>query len=376
MADQRRCRGWTQVAMVNRSGERLNMANVFAALDVPRGTGIGAPYDTRLVGNPKTFVLSGAVPVGARYIVEGSNDGETWDILLDDGDGTEALFRAQSSGAKSVDCIVSKVRVRVVGGPPNIAPPSITMGAPLVKAPHTFGVLDVPARNGLGSPFDLGVAGGALKTVTLRGSIPQGGRYTILASMDGQQFDEAFLFTSDRKGARSRSLMCRYLRVSRAAAGQAPVIAVGAEAAVSSGSGDGGGESGYGASSLTLAHSGMVGTTGTSGEELLCEYLVHLAQLPGSALDVRFSGLTATPPTAEAPGAGSLLLRLGGTPGKLDGTLIGTVNLAGQPDGAETSLDVVGAARPGTSRALVKLSAHSLAGRITARGFTITIHGR
>ena len=66
------------------------MPNTFISLEVPKGDGVGAAVDTAGTGHPKTFVLAGPVRAGARYVVEGSNDGgATWDILVDDDDGTQ-----------------------------------------------------------------------------------------------------------------------------------------------------------------------------------------------------------------------------------------------------------------------------------------------
>ncbi|MDX2116261.1 MAG: hypothetical protein SFZ24_11680, partial [Planctomycetota bacterium] len=206
------------------------MPNTFISLEVPRGDGVGAAVDTALTGHPKTFVLAGPVRTGARYVIEGSNDGgATWDILLDDDDGTQVMFNARSSGAKSADCVVGKVRVRSIFGPLDADPPSITMGAPPVAGSPFFARLDVPPQSGLGAPLDLGLSAGPLKTFTVRGPIPPGSRYTILASMDGVQFDEVLLFTADQQGARSRKVMCRFVRVMRLAPGMAPVVTVGAE---------------------------------------------------------------------------------------------------------------------------------------------------
>jgi hypothetical protein len=350
------------------------MPNTFVSLDVPRGDGVGAAVDTALTGHPKSFVLAGPVRAGARYVVEGSNDGgATWDILVDDDDGTEVFFTSRNAGAKSADCIVGKVRVRATGAPRAADPPSLTMGAPPATGTSFFATLDVPLASGLGAPLDLGLSAGPLKTVTVRGRIPPGSRYTVLASMDGVQFDEVLLFTADQQGTRSRKVMCRFLRIARAAGGPTPAIAIGAEGLPATGDG---GESGL--VDLTLASEAKIATTANVGEELLAEYLVPLQQIPSESIRFTLTALARLKRDLGAEGdlTGSVNVRLGGSLGVPDGDVIATVEL---PLDLETVTRVVrqtSFARPIEPASLVKLTGQSVRGSLEVRGFVLWFQGR
>ncbi|MDX2087858.1 MAG: hypothetical protein SFX73_08410 [Kofleriaceae bacterium] len=302
------------------------MPNTFVALDVPTSSnGAGAPVSVATTGHPKSLVAAGRIT--GRYVVEGSNDGgETWDILKDDNDGTEALFTSENTGAKSVDCVIERVRVRSVRALPTTAPPTLTLGAPPALGPNFFGKLQVPEAAGLGAPLDLGLTVGPLKTFILRGAVPPRARFTILASMDGVRFDEAMLFTSDRQGARSVSVMCRYLRVQRSgAAGIAPSISVGAEPVVEAAGG--GGSPAVGPALLSLAFDPKRGVTSV-GEEVLYEYAVPLRSLPSRRLVAELCAI------AESGGdEGSVLfrVRVGGTLRAADGAEVAALATAGVP---------------------------------------------
>jgi hypothetical protein len=209
------------------------MPNVFASLDVPTSDATpGAPFDVTATGRTKTLVFDGAVRPGGRYIVEGSTSGgSNWDVLVGL-DGTQALFTSDNPGTKTVDAIVTHLRVRSEGNGVVAAPPSLTLGAPPAVGPSVFRDLLVPSVNGPGAIVDLGDSAGPFKTVVLRqgaGPIAPGSRYSILASMDGVKFDETLLFTADRQGARPAQVMCRFMRVLRNSGGPNPIVAVGAE---------------------------------------------------------------------------------------------------------------------------------------------------
>lgn len=300
------------------------MPNTFIPIDVPRGTGAGVPAVVGLTGHPKTFVLSGTVPEGGRYIVEGSNDGgRTWDILIDD-DGTQVFFTTQIAGVKSADCVVDLVRVRSERVPDGAVPPVVNMGAPPAIGTNVFGVLDVPPANGVGAPLDLGLSVGPLKTFMLRGALPEASRYTILASMDGAQFDEIFFFTADQQWARSIEVMCRFLRVQRAALGNPPAITVGAEGLLEDPR-DGGGGTGE-ADDLSISSDGEYATASGTEEEVFAEYAVPLSTLRPSSLVLDMSGIgQASDGQAEV----SFRVRLGGTPGVADGIEIVVLDVTG-----------------------------------------------
>ena len=285
------------------------MPNTFINLDVPRGEGVGIPTVVGMTGHPKSFVLAGDV-AGGRYIVEGSNDGgETWDILIDD-DKTQTLFLANNEGTKTVDCIVEQVRVRSLRNLLDAPVPSITMGAPPALGLNFFGRIPVPPFQGLGQPLDLGLRVGPLKTFTMRGSIPPGSRFSILASMDGLQFDEVMQFTADQQGARSHEVMCRYLRVLRGGTiGATPIIAVGGEPTREFGVG------GNASPGLSIASDRCYGTMNPN-EEVFAEYAVPLAALESQAIALDFSGIAYVPSEASA----YFRVRMGGTMGLPDGS--------------------------------------------------------
>jgi len=209
------------------------MPNTFASLNVPSSDPFsGEAFDVRLTGPEKTFVFDGAVRPGGSYFVEGTADGgDTWDILTGR-DGTQVFFAADNAGIKSVEAVVSHVRVRSERNGVVAVPPSITIGAPPAQGTNLFRVLPVPPANGLGEVMDLTDSAGPLKTLILRrgtSPLPRGSRYSILASMDGTRFDQVALFTAERQGTRTLDVLCRFMRVQREAGGDAPIISVGSE---------------------------------------------------------------------------------------------------------------------------------------------------
>jgi len=139
------------------------------------------------------------------------------------------LFSSSNTATKTVEAIVERVRVRSAGNGTVAVPPSITMAAPPALATSTFGTLNVPPSDGLGTPFDLGPSAGPVKTVIVRGDIRSGSRFTILASIDGAQFEPVAVFTSDQQGALAVSVLCRFLRVQRHGLGPTPAVAFGTE---------------------------------------------------------------------------------------------------------------------------------------------------
>src|SRR6516162_7154001 len=142
------------------------MPNLFASLDVPTSDATpGAPFDVTATGRPKTLVLDGAVRSGGRYIVEGStNGGAAWDVLVGL-DGTQGLFTSDNGGTKSIDAIVTHLRVRSEGNGIVTTPPSLTVGAPPAVGPSVFRTLPIPPVNGPGPIVDLGDSAGPFKTV-------------------------------------------------------------------------------------------------------------------------------------------------------------------------------------------------------------------
>jgi hypothetical protein len=335
------------------------MPNMFISLDTPKGDGVGVPAIVSTTGHPKTFVLAGNVP-GGRYIVEGSNDGgNTWDILVDD-DGTQALFVSNNSGAKSIDCIVEQVRVRSLRNLADVTPPSITMGAPPALGANFFAAIPMPASQGLGDPLDLGLRVGPLKTFTARGSTVDGARFSILASMDGIQFDEVIQFTADQQGARSREVMCRYLRVLRSGAlGGLPVVAVGGEPVQEPGGG-----SGTNSSELSIASERGFEVT-SDHEEVLAECIVPLGALCAATLMLDVTGIAKGVPGAR------FRVRIGGSFGTTDGDELAAFDAPG-PEAARGSSSA-SFARPSAGTSLIKITGQGIGAVL--RGFGLLFHG-
>jgi hypothetical protein len=346
------------------------MPNTFISLDVPPADGAGTPAITTLLGSPKTFVFSGDSSA-RRYVVEGSNDGgATWDILVAR-DGTQALFSGRNTGAKTIESIVDRVRVRTIGNARNIPAPAISMGASPAVGTNIFGVLEVPASNSLGTPFDLGASAGPLKTVTVRGNLPTTARYSILASMDGTNFDQIMLFTSGQDGARSTAVLCRFLRVLRSGGGATPVVAVGAEGILEPGSGGGGGGGSGPPSELTITEESQKATNGSS-EQVLVEYLVPLRMVTSPVLGLSFACLS----VQGTFGQPQFRVRLGGTVGQVDGAEIFSISR-----GHSETVSLVGNAnafvRPTEDASLVKVTGFAGEGPAAAlRGLVLLFHGR
>jgi len=322
------------------------MPNSFQSLDVPLVDGPGVPFITSAFGRQKTIGFSGS-GVRGRYVVEGSNDGgNNWDILIDD-DGAQALFTSVTPGLRGFDCMVERVRVRSVNNGRVATPPVISIGAPPPVGAPLFGVLNVTEAPGVGAPFDVGLSAGSFKTFILRGAIPTGGRYVISGSIDGQRFEEALLFTSDQQGARSLDLLCRFLRVERAAGGPTPSVSFGCEGVLEPGA------PGAGSVTLSIPESGKVSTSAPSGEEVLRQYRVPLSVLQAPALRLTLTG------DAGAPGEFRRVtfnVRAGGQFGQPDGDVILAVTNDGSTGGliAGTSAPL---ARPSDASTLIKVTA-------------------
>jgi hypothetical protein len=336
------------------------MPNTLVPLDVPLLDGSGAATDTSQTGSPKTFIFSG--PVAGRYIVEGSNDGASWDVLVGR-DGTAIVFAASAPGPKTIDAVVKAVRVRSVGNRRFATAPSLALGAPPALGTNVFAALDVPTKNGFGAVFDLGLSAGPLKTFTARGTIPLGGRYAIQGSIDGAHFDDLTLFTGDQDGARSLKATCRFLRVQRLAFGvTAPVITVGAEGIF-----DPAGTS----SELTLSDESERQTTTATAEELLFQFPVPLKSLGAPILAFGFAAFSVQGAVA---GAATFRVRLGGTTLLADGAEV--LKIA---DTAASEKSIFGNSAPFPAPSddvvLVKITAQGDGTlRPTMRGFAMLFH--
>jgi hypothetical protein len=195
----------------------------------------------------------------------------------------------------------------------------------------------------------------------MRGSNVDGARFSILASMDGVQFDEVIQFTADQQGARSREVMCRYLRVLRGGAlGGTPVVAVGAEP-VQEATGGGSANS----AELSIGSERGFAVTALEGEEVLAEYVTPLAALSAATLTLDFSGV------ARGPNGARFRVRMGGTFGIADGDEL-TSFVASEVE-ASRAAQSAPFARPNASSSLIKITGQG--NGAVLRGFDLLFHG-
>jgi hypothetical protein len=185
--------------------------------------------------------------------------------------------------------------------------------------------------------------------------------------MDGTQFDEVLLFTSDQEGARSRSVMCRFVRVQRAAAGPTPVVTVGAEGLLE--------PSGTGAAAsadLSIASERELATV-SPDEEVLAEYAVALSTLNAGRLVLDFSGIGGAAGAAiEGDTEATFRVRQGGTLKAPDGTELVALGFGGpEMAGAIRSMPID---RPTDAATLVKVTGQGGANRAVLRGFVLRFH--
>jgi hypothetical protein len=303
------------------------MPNTLVPLDVPLADGPGAATDTSKTGAPKTFIFSGSA-IG-RYVIEGSNDGTIWDVLVGK-DGNGITFAGSAPGPKSIEAMVKQVRVRSAGNGRVATAPSITLGAPPALGTNVFAALDVPIATGFGTVFDLGAEVGPLKTFVARGSIPARSRYAVQGSIDGTHFDDLALFTGDQDGARTVSFMCRFLRVQRAAfSGVAPAITVGAEGLF---------DPTATATDLTLGDDEERQTVSATDEEVLFQVPVPLKSMGAPILAFAFAAFSVK---SDPTGTATFRVRIGGTPLAPDGAAVLTLT-----DAAPAEKSVFGNSTP------------------------------
>ena len=337
--------------------------NSFLQLNVPANDTAGASTVTALTGSPKTFAFGSDVVPNGRYVVEGSNDGGlTWDILVGL-DGTQVLFSSSNTASKTVEAIVDRVRVRSAGNGTVAVPPSITMAAPPALATSTFGTLNVPPSDGLGTPFDLGPSAGPVKTVIVRGDIRSGSRFTILASIDGAQFEPVAVFTSDQQGALAVSVLCRFLRVQRHGLGPAPAVAFGTEGTFD--------PAAAATAELSISEEAEHETVSVSDEEVLAEYAVPLSALSAPVIAVTFAAISEQ---GESAGVATFRVRLGGAFGVPTG-----IEIARAIDTAPGRTSIVGGGapfvRPDQTAIAVKVTGQGDGTQPAAlRGFVLLFH--
>jgi len=185
--------------------------------------------------------------------------------------------------------------------------------------------------------------------------------------MDGAQFDQVLLSTSDQEGARSRSVMCRFVRVQRAAAGPTPVVTIGAEGLVEP-SGTLAGPS----AELSLASERELATL-TADEEVLAEYAVPLSALNASRLVLDFSGIGGAIGVIEGGGDAVFRVRQGGTLKLPDGIELAALGLGrAEMVGAIRSMPFD---RPSDAATLLKVTGRGSSSRAALRDFVLRFQG-
>lgn len=339
-------------------------------LDIPRADGVGPAVDVADADSPKTFVFGGAR--AGRYVVEGSHDGDSW-AMLAGRDRTVALFTGARSIARTVEGIAKKLRVRALGTRGISPTGSIGVGALEAAAANVFAILAAPAEAGLGKAVDLGDEVGLEKTFIVGGRLPPGVRYSVLASVDGENFGEILRLPSGQQDrARTLAAVCRFLRIEKVGRGPSPAVTVGAKGLALGDGGDGNGEPPTVSlrSHVSLSDEAAVTTELASEEQVVREYFVPLANVSERrGFEATLAGFFA----AEGPGSGQALfrLRMGGKPGRPDGETL--VELEERSSGGARAVTERIWTRPTEAATLVKLTAQS-SGKVgaAARGVVIT----
>jgi len=217
------------------------VANVFLALPVPAGDGVGAWIDTSLMAAGKTVSVDGGAFTGTLYL-EASNDGQTSAGPVD----CPPLMGGNISELEIVS-VAQWMRVRRIGALVPFGAPTVNIAAP--QAACVFAGLTVPPGDGAGVGADIS-AGGDVNTFNVVG--PFSGQLFIDISTDaGATWSPAILVGSPGQvfgvpgGALRNSITSRVLgvlsqvRVRRAgvlAGVAAPFVSVGSSTLGGSGS--------------------------------------------------------------------------------------------------------------------------------------------
>jgi hypothetical protein len=267
----------------------------------------------------------------------------SWDVLRS-ADGVPALFTG-AEGERTLDVVVKSIRVRAQGVSPAMPAPVMTFGAGPALAPNLFTRIDPPLVTGSPGPIDLGLNTGPLKTVVARGpGLGRGGRVTVLASMDGAAFDEAFFFDRDGQGVQSERIIARYFQVRRDGLGEVTVT-LGAEGLFE----------GNGSEDVFLSAEGRATTLLT--EDVLAAFQVPLAAARSARLFVTLAARIRLPTSPDPVSTSLLRVRLGGDPSQPDGDELLEIPIP--TGGKEVSLDGVSMpfARPAEPGSIIKVTA-------------------
>jgi len=339
------------------------MPNTFLSLDVPRSPGVGAAAYVGNTAPAKTIAMSGQVGPGSRYLIEGSHDAATWDVLVGI-DGTPGLFTG-AEGDKTIDAVVQFLRVCTQTAFPTLPPPAIGLGAPPPLSPNFFAALDVPRGPGLGAPLDLLLTAGPIKTIAARGALSRSNRATVLVSMDGVRFDEVCTFDRDRQGLFTSRLVARYLRVQRDGSGPPFTVTVGAEGLFEGG----------GSEDFSLPSDGRGRATCAVGiEEVVAPFTAPLNAARSSRLFADFA-CRAHLQDAPAEAVGTIRVRLGGSPSEPDGEILLELPVASAAEDSvfeDVSLPFPRPAEPGSA---IKVTLEAPAGVLALSSFTLWLRG-
>jgi hypothetical protein len=207
------------------------MSNLFTALPVPAGNGVGTAVDVSAYGGTKTVIVVGTA--ASTINVEFNN-------AADPDDGSwQSIVTVQGSGSTTTAVAARWMRVRVsnfTGGTSDVHVGATDAGA-------LFAALDVPAGNGNGSSISVSSLTGLFKTVQVGGKFK--GVLLVEVSVDGDEWAQPFSFS--QPGAQSMTVVANLMRVRRTGIigtdVGTPVVNVGATTL---------GEGGGGSSSSTL----------------------------------------------------------------------------------------------------------------------------
>lgn len=204
------------------------MSNVFAALPVPAGDGVGAWVDTSSLGPARSITVDGGAFSGNLF-VEASNDGAANAVPLSIGP-----IISGAASAYEITATLQFMRVRRTGSTGGaLGSPNVTVGGE-VEATAIYGTMDVPTGDGAGAAFDLS-AGGPYNTFAVAG--PFTGQVLIDVSNDGVNFTSSLLFIAGQAPQTFFGVLAS-ARVRRqfSTGGAAPAISVGSGGSAAGGS--------------------------------------------------------------------------------------------------------------------------------------------
>src|SRR6185295_13821712 len=253
--------------------------NVFTAIPVPVGNGIGAPVDLSAYGATKTIIVAGTAR--STINVEYNNDPAQ-------AGGWQSMATIQNNGPNPITVNVACrwVRIRVSGYNTSVGgTSSVNIGG--TDAGTQFVALPVPAGNGAGAAVDVSGFLGLFKTVQIGGAFQ--GNLIVEISEDGTT-EWAQPFSFQTPGGQSAIIVAHWMRVSRSGVPVlnpgAPVCNVGftstSEGSTSSSVAIGAGSQTATSGTVVLANSNNV-TFGMSGSSQITARVGAVAAAAGGA---------------------------------------------------------------------------------------------